>query len=137
MHSRYIAKTQKSVVKCSYNKCKGKLSITISKSTSKKIQIDDDNGKKFSISLTSSSKSSNSIKLSILEHIVNDQNDDFDLHLRLSNNKYEKNELSEDSSEEEGNLSKSKQFTAPDLGKDKDFKCPNSNIKFSESWILL
>ncbi|RIA79087.1 hypothetical protein C1645_841558 [Glomus cerebriforme] len=56
---------------------------------------------------------------------------------RLSDNEYEENELSEDSSEEGENLSESKRFTAPDLGEDKDFKCSNSNIKFSESWILL
>ncbi|RIA98277.1 hypothetical protein C1645_813006 [Glomus cerebriforme] len=91
MHSRYIAKTQKLVVKYStkirskvtypYNKYKGKL---VNLRTQKKYEAEENQMK----------------------------------------NKYLKS-----------NSSKSTTI-APDLGEDKDFKYPNSNIKFSESWIL-
>ncbi|GET01131.1 hypothetical protein GLOIN_2v1476780 [Rhizophagus clarus] len=47
---------------------------------------------------------------------------------------------SEDSDDDIDETSNDKQFTAPELDDfwdNEDFMCPNTNVKFSESWILI
>ncbi|RIA86903.1 hypothetical protein C1645_828545 [Glomus cerebriforme] len=80
MHSRYITKIQKSVVKYLMK------------------------NKYFKFN---SSKSTTIVLLS-LQILQNCQNNDFDQDLRLSDNEYEKNKLSEDSNKKGGYFSKSK-----------------------------
>ena len=72
-------------------------------------------------------------KFQTLEPVVSEQSDDPDDHISDD----ERTEISEGSGDDEENISQDERFTAPEFGSDGVFKYPDSDIKFSESWILI
>ncbi|GBC49454.2 hypothetical protein GLOIN_2v1776801 [Rhizophagus irregularis DAOM 181602=DAOM 197198] len=106
-------------------------STKISKSVSKRVQIDNNDDE------TSNASSSSSEKFKAVESAVNDvlidelDNEDTGFNSPIDDDQSE--DLNNETSDDE-------RFAAPELedfGDDEDFMCADSDVEFSESWILI
>ena len=99
-----------------------------------------------SISITTKRKRKE--KFRTLEPVIDEQSDDPNDHLlddertEISEGEQdllddEQTEISEGSGDDEERISQDERFAAPELDGDGGFKYPDSDIKFSESWILI